>query len=306
MARKKELIILGPERSNAEEMLIARGPWFGESFFTSFSSFEGRLVLEESHWKRLEHQWLFFQQRRNEEVGEEALLDLMEYVQAIKTFLKKVGQTYPHFYVRLTCWNAFSPEMRPSLANISSQYHWMFYACPLRKEETFLQNHVVDHVLPLTYSGEDARLWSSYHLKSGHYGAVWERKRLECEKYGLNVESTECLLRDENHYLQEGLSSNLFCLYGHKLVTPPKPYLAGICGESLLFFLRETPMGLSLGIDVEERQLQWNDIERADEIFLTNGVKGIISVLYGRGGDSTRAYGRSITDQIRLTYRKFL
>ena len=72
-------------------------------------------------------------------------------------------------------------------------------------------------------------------------------------------------LLDENGNLCEGLGSNVFIVKDGRLLTPRERYvLAGVS--------RQTAMDLasSLGIPVEERDLDLYDAATADEMFLTS------------------------------------
>ena len=81
-----------------------------------------------------------------------------------------------------------------------------------------------------------------------------------------------CLLLNESKNVVEALQGNLFMLSGNRLVTPPLTdgCLNGIMRKQILKLAREID-----GIAVSESGISPFDLQKADELFMTNVVKGI-------------------------------
>jgi len=81
-----------------------------------------------------------------------------------------------------------------------------------------------------------------------------------------------CLLLNESKSVVEALQGNVFMLYGNQLVTPPLAdgCLNGIMRKQILKLAREID-----GITVSEASISPFDLQKADELFITNVIKGI-------------------------------
>jgi aminodeoxychorismate lyase len=80
----------------------------------------------------------------------------------------------------------------------------------------------------------------------------------------------DVLLLDTEGSLAEAISSNLFILKDKKLLTPPLS--VGCVGGVMRLFTIE--LAHKMGIEMEEKKLQIQDIETAEEVFLTNALQG--------------------------------
>ena len=110
----------------------------------------------------------------------------------------------------------------------------------------------------------------------------------------------EALLLDEGGHVTEGASSNVFAVRGGRLLTPPPA--AGI----LEGVTRGVVLGLSreLGMPTEEVSLRPEDLEAADEVFITSTVREILPVV--RLGDRTAGGGRPgpVTARLHAAFRR--
>ena len=81
-----------------------------------------------------------------------------------------------------------------------------------------------------------------------------------------------CLLVNDTKNVVEGLQGNLFMLTGKKLITPPisEGCLNGIMRKQILALAKKLD-----GIEVLEEIISPFDLQKADELFLTNVITGI-------------------------------
>jgi len=81
-----------------------------------------------------------------------------------------------------------------------------------------------------------------------------------------------CLLINDTKNVIEGLQGNLFMLTGKKLVTPPvsEGCLNGIMRKQILALAKKVE-----GIEVSEEIISPFDLQKADELFLTNVITGV-------------------------------
>ena len=81
-----------------------------------------------------------------------------------------------------------------------------------------------------------------------------------------------CLLLNDEKNVVEALQGNLFMLTGNKLVTPPVSdgCVNGIMRKQVLAIARKIE-----GLEVEEISISPFDLQKADELFITNVIMGI-------------------------------
>lgn len=101
----------------------------------------------------------------------------------------------------------------------------------------------------------------------------------------------ECLLVNDDKYLTEAISSNVFLFMNSKLRTPSieSGCLKGIIRKKII------EIAAKMNIEVEEvEKLSPFDLQKADEVFLTNSIKGIQWV----GKYRKKTYSNPISSQL--------
>lgn len=88
-----------------------------------------------------------------------------------------------------------------------------------------------------------------------------------------------CLLVNENKNIVEALQGNLFMLIGNKLITPPisEGCLNGVMRKQILSLASKLEK-----IEVSEEVISPFDLQKADELFITNVIKGIQPITHYR------------------------
>ncbi len=89
--------------------------------------------------------------------------------------------------------------------------------------------------------------------------------------YAAENDLDDALLLNSDKHVVEGVSSNLFMVTGNKLVTAPleSGALRGVMRKHILRNSQQW------GFEVEEKGFSPFDLQRADEVWLTNSMKGI-------------------------------
>jgi branched-chain amino acid aminotransferase len=123
------------------------------------------------------------------------------------------------------------------------------------------------------------RMRSAPSLKTGNYLESVLAVR-EARQAGAH----EALLRDSVGRITEGSSSNVFLVRGGRLHTPPVSagLLPGITREAIIRLARQA------GIAVDEAPIWPADLVRAEEMFLSSSIRGVLPV--------TRCDGRVLGD----------
>lgn len=84
-----------------------------------------------------------------------------------------------------------------------------------------------------------------------------------------------CLLLNEEKNVVEALNGNLFMITGNRLITPPlsEGCLNGIMRKQVLALAKKEE-----GLEVSEEPISPFDLQKADELFITNMIQGIQSI----------------------------
>lgn len=102
-----------------------------------------------------------------------------------------------------------------------------------------------------------------------------------------------CLLINDEKNVIEALNGNLFMLMGNKLVTPPisEGCLNGVMRKQILALAKKIET-----IEVEEAPISPFDLQKADELFITNVVRGIQPITKYR----KKEYGMGLAKDLLL------
>jgi len=109
-----------------------------------------------------------------------------------------------------------------------------------------------------------------------------------------------CLLLNDSKTVVEALNGNVFMLSGNKLVTPPlsEGCLNGVMRKQILAIARKVE-----GIEVSEEIISPFDLQKADEIFITNVITGIQPVTKYRKKDFGTAFAESLLVKLNAQIR---
>jgi branched-chain amino acid aminotransferase len=114
--------------------------------------------------------------------------------------------------------------------------------------------------------------------------------------------AAEALWLTDDEHVAEGAISTVFAVHADRLLTPPleTPVLPGITRATVIELAAE------LGIPVEERPLRLDELQSADEVFLTNSMMEVLPVVrIERTAIGTEKPGE-ITMQLAQAYRKLV
>lgn len=104
-----------------------------------------------------------------------------------------------------------------------------------------------------------------------------------------------CLLMNESKNVVEALQGNIFMLTGNQLVTPPlsEGCLNGIMRKQILAIAKKSD-----GIEVSESPISPFDLQKADELFITNVIKGIQPVTKYRKKEYATTFSNSLVGKL--------
>lgn len=109
-----------------------------------------------------------------------------------------------------------------------------------------------------------------------------------------------CLLLNDHKNVVEALQGNLFMLTGNRLVTPPvgDGCLNGIMRKQVLALARKME-----GIEVAEESISPFELQKADELFITNVIKGIRPITRYRKKDFNTSFAEKMLEKLNAQIR---
>ena len=118
----------------------------------------------------------------------------------------------------------------------------------------------------------------------------------------------ECLLLNTHERICDGTTTNIFWIKNEEVFTPPlsEGCIAGVMRKFLLERIQGTSKRLQgTRYKAQERLMTEDDLEDADEVFLTNAIQGIRWVKQFRGKNYTNKISKTLFSEfLNLLYEK--
>ena len=104
-----------------------------------------------------------------------------------------------------------------------------------------------------------------------------------------------CLLLNDSKNVIEALQGNIFMLKGNTLTTPPvsEGCLNGVMRKQIMFLARKIE-----NLEVVEAVISPFDLQKADELFITNVIKGIQPITKYRKKEFTTDFARRLLQKL--------
>lgn len=112
--------------------------------------------------------------------------------------------------------------------------------------------------------------------------------------YAKNTSLNDCLVLNQYHRIADSTIANVFFIKNREIITPPLSE-GGVAGVMRQYLLRTLP---GAGFPVHERPVLAEELLDADEVFLTNAIKGIRWVGSFRTSQYSSTLSRAIYDQL--------
>jgi branched-chain amino acid aminotransferase len=109
-----------------------------------------------------------------------------------------------------------------------------------------------------------------------------------------------CLLLNDDKNVISALQGNIFMLQGNKLITPPVAdgCLNGVMRKQILAITRKIE-----NIEVVEESISPFELQKADELFITNVIKGIQPITKYRKKDFVTDFAQSLLGKLNAQVR---
>lgn len=246
----------GKLQENSEKVLSHsnRGLAYGDALFETIKYSGAKLFFWEDHYFRLMASMRIMRM----EIPMNFTMEFLEE-EIVKT-IKACNQENKTVRVKMIVWRTAEGKYTPTSNNIS-------YLISTEVLETPFYT--------LNDNFYEVELFKDYHINSGLLSTIKSNNKLINvlgSIYAKENEYDNCLLLNEKKQVVEALNGNLFLVNGYKIKTPPLTdgCLKGIMRKQLIGIIGQLPDFI-----LEETSISPFELQKADELFITNVITGI-------------------------------
>lgn len=260
-------------------MLNNRGLNYGDAVFETLRLSNGKIFFWEDHYFRLMSSMRILRM----EIPMNFTMEFLES-EILKT-LESSEEKKSSFRIKLLVWRLTGGKYAPETNEVE-------YAISFEK----LYNNY--------YSIEEAlcevELFKDHFVTSGLLSTLKSNNRLINILGSIFADENDydnCLLLNEKKQVVEALNGNIFLVVGSTIKTPPlcDGCLNGIMRKQLIAIMAEMPE-----FSVIEASISPFELQRADEIFITNVIKGIVPITKYRKKEFKNDFAKMLLPKLNL------
>jgi len=149
----------------------------------------------------------------------------------------------------------------------------------------------------------EVELFKDYYMNSGLLSTIKTNNKVLHVLAGIFAKENgynNCLLLNENKMVVEALNGNLFLVSGKTIKTPPitDGCLRGIIRKQLIKIILQMP-----DYAIEESSISPFELQKAEELFITNVVTGIQSITKYRKKEFNTDVAKELTTKLNIKIR---
>ncbi len=269
------------ETKNATVALNNRGLNYGDAVFETIRFSGGKIYFWEDHYFRLMASMRILRM----EIPMNFTMEFLE--EEIIRIVNSEEKNNP-FRIKLLVWRKTGGKYAPLTNDIE-------YAISLEKLEEPFYN--------LDESNCEIELFKDHYITSGLLSTLKTTNRLINilgSIYAQENQYDNCLLLNENKQIVEALNGNVFLVTGNIIKTPPLSdgCLNGIMRKQIIAIIKELPE-----IEIEESSVSPFELQKADEIFITNTIQGLVPVTKYRKKEFNNTVAKMLLPKLNLRAR---
>ena len=231
-----------------------RGLHYGDAVFETIKVTAGKVLFWEDHYFRL----MASMRVMRMEIPMNFTLEFLE--EEIKKTLEATSEKATAYRIKLLVWRSWGGKYTPNSKDVE---YVIFYEI---LDQPFYTLNEEDY---------EVELFKDYYVNSGLLSTLKTNNKAINVLGGIFAEENEyhnCLLFNENKQVIEALNGNLFLVNGYKIKTPPLTdgCLNGILRKQLISIIGQLPDYV-----LEETSISPFELQKADELFVTNTIVGI-------------------------------
>lgn len=231
-----------------------RGLHYGDAVFETIKVSAGKILYWEDHYFRL----MAAMRVMRMEIPMSFTLEFLE--EEIKKTIEAISGKATAYRIKFLVWRSWGGKYTP----LAKTVEYVIFAEVL--DDPFYTLNEADY---------EVELFKDHYVNSGLLSTLKTNNRAINVLAGIYAEENEyqnCLLLNENKQVIEALNGNLFLVNGNTIKTPPLTdgCLNGIIRKQLIAILLQLPDYI-----LEEASISPFELQKADELFVTNTIVGI-------------------------------
>ncbi|WP_347374625.1 aminotransferase class IV [Aequorivita sp. Q41] len=270
------------ENKKAALAIDNRGLNYGDAVFETIRFSGGKIYFWEDHYFRLMASMRILRM-------EIPMNFTMEFLEAeINKTISSTGAKQGAYRIKLLVWRKTGGKYTPVTNDIE-------YIISFEKLNTPFYT-----IIETFYEVE---LFKDHYVPRGLLSTLKTNNRLINilgSIYATENEYQNCLLLNENKQVIEALNGNVFLVSGSTIKTPPlaEGCMNGILRKQLIAIVKELPE-----FSLEEASISPFELQKADELFITNAVQGIIPITKYRKKEFDTIVSNSLLPKLNLKAR---
>src|SRR5690606_10719229 len=259
-----------------------RGLNYGDAVFETLRFSGGKIYFWEDHYFRLMASMRILRM----EIPMNFTMEFLE-----KEILKTINSAENKestFRIKLLVWRKSGGKYTPNTNEIE-------YSISFENLETpFYVLNEMDY---------EVELYKDHYITSGLLSTLKTNNRLINilgSIFASENDYQNCLLLNENKQVVEALNGNIFLVFGDVIKTPPliDGCLNGITRKQLISILKAMP-----DFTFQETSISPFELQKADEIFITNVIQGIIPITKYRKKIFVNTVAKTLLPKLNLKAR---
>lgn len=172
-----------------------------------------------------------------------------------------------------------------------------FYAPKTNEVDFLIATSEIEYKTKQSYRVD---LYKDFYVNSGYLSTIKSNNKLINTLASIYAEENDldnCILLNERKGVVEVTNANIFILKGDEIKTPPltEGCLKGILREKVLEMIEKNP-----DFTMEESTITPFEIQKADEIFITNSIIGIQSVTHYRKKEFKTEFAQKLQASLKI------
>ncbi|MEL6813140.1 MAG: aminotransferase class IV, partial [Bacteroidota bacterium] len=250
-----------------------RGLQYGDALFETIKVSAGKILFWEDHYFRLMASMRIMRM----EIPMNFTLEFLE--EEIHRTIGANPVQESAYRVKLLVWRGWGGTYTPSSKEVSYSIF----------SEVLKEPFYILHDTPY-----EVELFKDHYINSGLLSTLKTNNKAIHVLGSIFAEENgyqNCLLLNENKQVVEALNGNLFLVQGYKIKTSPLTdgCLNGILRKQLISIIGQLPDYV-----LEEASISPFELQKADEMFITNTIVGIRRVTKYR----KKEYGKEVTKEL--------
>lgn len=270
------------ENKKASIAIDNRGFSYGDAVFETLRFSGGKIYFWEDHYFRLMASMRILRM----EIPMNFTMEFLE--EEISRTIESSQLKYTAVRVKLLVWRKTGGKYTPITNEIE-------YTISFEKLE------VPFYIL--SEADYEVELFKDHYITSGLLSTLKTNNRLINILGSIFAKENDyqnCLLLNENKQVVEALNGNIFLVSGDTIKTPPLSdgCLNGILRKQLIAILKMIP-----DFTLEEASISPFELQKADEIFITNVIQGIVPITKYRKKEFGNSVAKLLLAKLNLKAR---